>query len=187
MGRSSETSNRATGVSGDLESGQQVSQRGTIADPVRDEVLKAAVMNLLVNLSVGLQGNLGVGVEVVPVKQVPEYQAVILLEVNLGVVRMGKREIQQVVVDRMVGIFQAGEDFRLVEVFLAVEVARTISWCPRRSAWRWWSPWSWWLSWRTSWWRWWTRRHCWCSWRANAGVARWFDSSARINQSCRFT
>eukprot|EP00913_Durusdinium_trenchii_P029630 g27772.t1 len=102
---------------------------------------KAAVMNLLVNLLVGLQGNLGVGVEVVPVKQVPEYQAVILLEVNLGVVRMGKREIQQVVVDRMVGIFQAGEDFRLVEVFLAVEVARTISWCPRRSAWRWWSPW----------------------------------------------
>ena len=38
MGRSSETSNRATGVSGDLESGQPVSQRGTIADPVRDEV-----------------------------------------------------------------------------------------------------------------------------------------------------
>ena len=75
---------------------------------------KAAVMNLLVNLLVGLQGNLGVGVEVVPVKQVPEYQAVILLEV-----------IQQVVVGRLVVTFQAGEDFRLVEVFPAVEDTRT--------------------------------------------------------------
>ena len=38
QGRSSDTSTRAAGPVGDLESGQEESRRGTIAEPVRDEV-----------------------------------------------------------------------------------------------------------------------------------------------------
>ena len=76
---------------------------------------KEAELNILVILLEVLQGNLGVGVEVVPVKQVLVYQVVIRLVVSMGMGRMDMREIQQVVDNHMVEVFPVVEDFPAVE------------------------------------------------------------------------
>ena len=93
---------------------------------------KADGLNILVILLEVLQGNLGLGVEVVPVKQVLVYLGVILLVVNLGMGRMGKKESQQVLDSHLVGVFLV-EVFRVEEDFLVVEdslmaVARVDFW-----------------------------------------------------------
>ena len=128
---------------------------------------KEAERNLLVILLEVLQGNkLGVGVEVVPVKQVLVYQVVIRLVVSMGMGRMDMVEIQQVVDNHLEGVFLAA----FVEVFLEdLEVVGPLVLL--------------FFTWRTSWWRRWSRwQWRWCPWRAATGVAGWADRSARIDQ-----